>query len=80
MVVNKTVHIDTPYTTMSFKEGGFNTPAVYKCSKTAKQRFSELQLFVYKLNIDITVIARYIQRFFSAVFIVRQITFAFFDF
>lgn len=57
------------------KIGGSNLcsskTAVCPHSLTAKQRFSEKELFFYELNIDIAVIARYIQCLFSVVFIAR---------
>ena len=48
--------------------------------KTAKQRLSESHSFVYKLDVDVAVVAGNIQRFFSTIFIVRQIALTFFDF
>ena len=45
--------------------------------KTAKQRLSESHSFVYKLDVDVAVVAGNIQRFFSTIFICLLYTSAF---
>lgn len=47
---------------------------------TAKQRFSASESSVYKFDVDIAIVAGHIECFFSAIFMVRQITLALFDF
>ena len=47
----------------------YSKTAVCPRPLTTKQRISEKELFFHELNIDIAVIARYIQRLFAAVFI-----------